>query len=332
MPEREPHGVSVGGRRVAADAGLLGRVARDDLRGNEHVLHAFLADAEPLERAQAVGQRPVDDLSGSVDRARRRTSCAPARRPASLTVPEAERPSALTVTPIGTSLTEVRSLAHSVPVERVAAIARVGPQRVSEAGHGHRHLEQVLARGGEVIEARPQPVARHQRRRFGDVMQGALPAGPSEPNSEGALAGIVGSTKIGSDGKSVSGGGGAPPVPPRPPVPTMTRPPLPLAPAVPGLPPPPMPGFPVPAVPVGDCDDPTFAQANAQSDREDGGAAEECPSKLARVAHYNSRRRRLVKFGKDDNRTRPRFSQPTQQSFIRRAIKQHVACAPIRAC
>ena len=29
------------------------------------------------------------------------------------TVPEAERPSALTVTPIGTSLTEVRSLAHS---------------------------------------------------------------------------------------------------------------------------------------------------------------------------------------------------------------------------
>ena len=99
---------------------------------------------------------------------------------------------------------------------------------------------------------------------FVEAVDGALPAGPSEPNSEGALAGIVGSTKIGSVGKSVSGGGGAPPVPPRPPVPTMTMPPLPLAPAVPGLPPPPMPGFPVPAVPVGDCDDPTFAQANAQ--------------------------------------------------------------------
>ena len=127
-------------------------------------------------------------------------------------------------------------------------------------------------------------------------MQGALPAGPSAPNSEGALGGIVGSTKIGSAGKSVSGGGGAP-----------AR----------------------AAEAAGPHDDEAAAAAGAgtspaadariscagrsggrwlrRSDlragqragaREDGDAADERPSKLARVAHYNNRRRRLVKFGK----------------------------------
>ena len=72
-----------------------------------------------------------------------------------------------------------------VLVERVAAIARVGPQRVSEAGHGHRHLEQVLAPGGKVIEARPQPVARHQRRRFGRRDAGRAAGGPVSAEQRG---------------------------------------------------------------------------------------------------------------------------------------------------
>ena len=177
LPEREPHGVSVGGRRVAADAGLLGRVARDDLRGNEHVLDAFLADAEPLERAQAVGQRPVHDLSGSVDGGDdKRCACRLGDR--RLHGPGSGKAKRLDGHADRHVVDRGAQPGPQLLVERVAAIARVGPQRVSEAGHGHRHLEQVLAPGGKVIEARPQPVARHQRRRFGRRDAGRAAGGP----------------------------------------------------------------------------------------------------------------------------------------------------------
>ena len=57
-------------------------------------------------------------------------------------------------------------VAQSVPGRGVERVGRVGgedAEGVGEPGHREIDLEQVLARGGGELEARPQPVARHQR-------------------------------------------------------------------------------------------------------------------------------------------------------------------------
>ena len=264
LPEREPDGVSVGGRRVAADAGLLRRIARDDLRGNEHVLHAFLADAEPLQRAQAVGQRPVDDLSGSVDRGdheRRVRGLGDRRRHG----PRSGKTERLDGHADRHVVDRGAQAGPQLLVERVAAIARVGPQCVREAGHGHRDLEQVLAPGGEVIEARPQPVARHQRRRFGRGDAGRAAGGSVSAEQGGGARRDRGidEDRIGREVRErrrwrpARAAQAARPHDDEAAACHWRRPPR-------GFPRRRRPDFRCRPIPVGDCDDPTFAQANAQ--------------------------------------------------------------------
>ena len=164
-PHREPDAVAVGRRRVAADAGL-GRRARRDLAGHQHVADALLADAEALQRADlrphVVGERPVDDLAGGVDRrdGERRRGGGGRRQ-----LDRAGGIGGQRAHGDGDRLVDDR-VAKAVPQvgrQRRAGIAREHAQRVRESGDGQIDLEQVLAGGGRQLDARAQPVARHQR-------------------------------------------------------------------------------------------------------------------------------------------------------------------------
>ena len=166
-PHREPDAVAVGRRRVAADAGL-GRRARRDLAGHQHVADALLADAEALQRADlrphVVGERPVDDLAGGVDRrdGERRRGGGGRRQ-----LDRAGGVGGQRAHGHRDRLVDDR-VAQAVPQvgrQRRAGIAREHAQRVRESGDGQIDLEQVLAGGGRQLEARAQPVARHQRAR-----------------------------------------------------------------------------------------------------------------------------------------------------------------------
>ena len=152
-------------------------------------------------------------------------------------------------------------------------------------------------------------------------MQGALPVAPTFPNMDATPDGIVGSTKIGSVGKSVRGGGGAPPVPPMPPIPTSMRPPMPPVAVLPPVPP----GFPVPAAPVGYGDDPTFAQASAQVPARMTTLRLNALQRLLVLLITTNRRGRLVKSGKYNNRIRQHLRQPTARlcngtTVVRRSV------------
>src|SRR3954469_17637508 len=140
-------------------------------------------------------------------------------------------------------------------------------------------------------------------------MHGALPAGPTLPNIDGTPAGIVGSTKIGSAGKSVRGGSDTPPVPPVPPIPTSMRPPRPPMPPAAPLPP-----APVPAAPVAGGDDPTFAQANAQVNPRMTTPRVIALRRLRVLLITTYRRGPFVKSGKYNNRIRQHPRQQTAQS------------------
>ena len=117
-----------------------------------------------------------------------------------------------------------------------------------------------------------------------------LPAGPAVPNKAGAFVGIVGSTKMGSVGKSVSGGGAVPPMPPAPPVPDTMR--LSAAAGASGgahiCAPPLGPPLPVTSPDVGGGDDRTFAQANPLSVAAGNKSAHHHRSQPARIVHYNT--------------------------------------------
>ena len=82
---------------------------------------------------------------------------------ASWTVPPAPTVSARMVTVIGLSMTDAAQCVPGRGVERVGRAGGEDAERVGEPGHREIDLEQVLAGGGVELEARPQPVARHQR-------------------------------------------------------------------------------------------------------------------------------------------------------------------------
>jgi hypothetical protein len=75
--------------------------------------------------------------------------------------------------------------------------------------------------------------------------------------------------------------------------------------------PPAPPGFPVPAAPVGDGDDPTFAQANAQVPARMTTLRVNALRRLLVLLITTNRRGRLVKSGKYNNRIREHLRQPT---------------------
>ena len=161
----EPDRVSVGRRRMAADAGVV-RGARLHLTGDQHGLHRFIADAEPLEgsdlRPHVVGQRPVDDLPGRLDRRDHEAGGRGGRR-GELDGPP--RPDGERAHRHG-NRSAVDRVAQAVPgcgVERVGRVGGEDAEGMGEPAHREIDLEEVLAAGGCELEARPQPVARHQR-------------------------------------------------------------------------------------------------------------------------------------------------------------------------